>query len=154
MADLSQMSPRARMSVKANSPLFCSVLHSGTRMRARRQMRHSGRLAMTDAFLHSTAWRTLRAAFLRANPRCCVPGCPTPADTVDHIRSRRRGGAPLDPNNLQGFCATHHNAKTARLDHPDRRASIGPLRVSGCDAAGRPLAPDHPWNGATWVGRT
>jgi 5-methylcytosine-specific restriction endonuclease McrA len=99
-----------------------------------------------DPFYRTPEWKSLRTAFLRANPICSVPGCRTAATHVDHVLSRRKGGPSLDPRNLAAYCAVHHNQKTARLDHPDRAASRAPLRAFGCDAAGRPLDPNHPWN--------
>ena len=99
-----------------------------------------------DPFYASPAWRSFRDRYLRPLPQCSTPGCPALATHVDHIVPRSRGGAPFDPANCQPFCAAHHNAKTARSDHPNRRPSATPARYSGCDALGMPLAPDHPWN--------
>jgi len=99
-----------------------------------------------DPFYYSREWRSLRAAFLRANPLCSIPGCRTEANRVDHVLARRKGGASLDPANLAAYCEVHHNQKTARFDQAGRAASADPLRAFGCDASGRPLSPDHPWN--------
>lgn len=98
-----------------------------------------------DPFYASSKWRKLRAAFLKANPNCSVPGCPIPAGHVDHRIRRTAGGASLVWDNLQSFCIGHGNAKTARVDQPGRRANNRPLRAGGCGPDGWPLAPDHPW---------
>ena len=98
-----------------------------------------------DPFYATPQWRAFRAAFLARNPRCSVAGCPVPASHVDHVVSRRRGGADLDPRNCQPLCGPHHSSKTARLDHPGRKASNAPLRVHGCDAAGWSIDPNHPF---------
>jgi 5-methylcytosine-specific restriction endonuclease McrA len=100
-----------------------------------------------DPFYSSPLWRAFRRAFLCRHPLCVVAGCTTPATHVDHTRSRRAGGAPFDPANCRALCPAHHNAKTARLDQPGRCANHHPLRAPGCDAAGWPRAPDHPWRG-------
>lgn len=99
-----------------------------------------------DPFYTTAAWRQFRAATLKQWPFCQVAGCTSPSSHVDHVISRRRGGGDFDPANVRALCQSHHNANTARRDHPDRRASTEPLRAKGCDAAGRPLDPRHPWN--------
>ena len=35
------------------------------------------------------------------NPQCIIPGCATPADTVDHIIPVSRGGDPYSQENLR-----------------------------------------------------
>lgn len=101
----------------------------------------------TDKFYLSREWRSFRAAFLRVNPACSVPACQKPASHVDHIVSRRKGGADLDPANCQALCDVHHTQKTNRDDRPDRKATRNkPIRASGCDASGLPISPDHPWS--------
>ena len=61
-------------------------------------------------------WRKLRRSVLDAEPLCrsCASlGYTTPADTVDHIVPRARGGTD-DLANLQPLCNTCHDAKTDR----------------------------------------
>ena len=94
-----------------------------------------------DPFYRSREWRTLRAAFLRANPACIVPGCRFPATHADHRVTRRAGGPALDQRNLDAYCQRHHNQKTARLDHPDWKSNNAPLRAIGFDVNGWPLDP-------------
>lgn len=81
-----------------------------------------------------------RELFRDANPWCvdCLEdGIYTPWDELDHIVALEQGGADTDEN-LQGLCAAHHDAKTAR----DR----GYTRRSPCDEHGNPLDSNHPWN--------
>lgn len=99
-----------------------------------------------DPFYTSTEWRAFRAGYLAAHPWCCVPGCPKKATQVDHVKSRRSGGAPLEPSNCQPFCWSHHSQKTARRDRPSMAQSRQEIIAGGCDASGRPLAPGHHWN--------
>lgn len=62
-----------------------------------------------NPFYNSTAWRTLRNAFIKANPKCIE--CGQPATVADHKVRIKEGGAPLDPNNLQAMCQSCHNRK-------------------------------------------
>jgi 5-methylcytosine-specific restriction protein A len=60
-------------------------------------------------------WRTTRAGYLAANPRCVV--CDQPATDVDHID----GMGPSSPrghdwSNLQAMCHACHTRKTNILD--------------------------------------
>jgi 5-methylcytosine-specific restriction endonuclease McrA len=105
-----------------------------------------------DPFYASNEWRELRRAVLRANPVCAVPGCGGRATHVDHIRSRRAGGAALDPSNLQALCHSCHSRKTARRDGGfGAWTSDAPLVAVGCDARGRPNDLTHPWHVARRV---
>ena len=67
-------------------------------------------------FYQSEAWRSCRAAYLKAHPRCarCASaGRSVVAQIVDHIKPIKDGGARLDWSNLQPLCAACHNRKTA-----------------------------------------
>lgn len=78
------------------------------------------------AFYHSSQWRKLRHAFISSTStlpdgrivsnavcvECFKEGRTTPVHTVDHIHRIRDGGDPLDMNNLQSLCATHHHRKS------------------------------------------
>lgn len=101
-----------------------------------------------DSFYASRLWRKARAAFLLANPVCCVPGCGARATDVDHVRTIRSGGDRFDPRNQVAYCRSHHGQKTARRDRPSYRSDNGRLVVKGCDASGWPLDPLHGWNAA------
>src|SRR6266545_4788698 len=60
-------------------------------------------------------WQEFRAAFLRAYPRCCEPGCDSMASEVDHISSvREHPELKLVASNCRPFCKAHHSARTAR----------------------------------------
>lgn len=70
-----------------------------------------------DPVLDSPAWRRLRKAILERDGYLCqlrLPGCTVTATTVDHIIPRARGGAPLDPTNLQAACRRCNAGKGAR----------------------------------------
>ena len=64
---------------------------------------------------YGRGWRKLRAAVLRATPRC--RSCGGPATEVDHIVPLRAGGSHALAN-LQPLCKPCHSSKTARLDTP------------------------------------
>jgi len=103
-----------------------------------------GGLAVTDPFYHSPAWRRLRAAALRRDGRrCAVPGCGARATHVDHVVSRRRGGADA-LHNLRSLCA-HHDAALKELPSGKRRRD-GKAIVRGCRSDGTPIDPSHWWN--------
>ncbi len=60
-------------------------------------------------------WRRVRAAYIKAHPICCVPGCNQEATDVDHVIPLSEGGTN-EWSNLQGFCHRHHSSKTAKQD--------------------------------------
>lgn len=67
-------------------------------------------------FYQSTAWRVVRAAFLREHPLCvhCQQrGHVVAAVVVDHVQPLKQGGARFDWINLQSLCVSCHNSKTA-----------------------------------------
>lgn len=64
---------------------------------------------------YDSAWRNLRAAFLAANPLCCVTGCGAAATDADHVLSvRARPDLRLAWSNLRPYCHRHHSQRTAR----------------------------------------
>lgn len=68
-------------------------------------------------FYQSTAWRAVRAAFLREHPvcaRCSALGRVVAAVVADHVVPLKDGGARFDWSNLQALCVSCHNSKTAR----------------------------------------
>ncbi len=71
--------------------------------------------AEAHRFYNSTAWRKLRAMFLRANPLCvdCEKlGRVTPATEVHHVKDRRdHPESALSPENLEGLCKRCHNRR-------------------------------------------
>lgn len=88
-----------------------------------------------DPFYSSGQWRDFRRAFIRAYPVCCRDGCGKPTKHVDHIKARSKGGAPLDPENCQPLCHSHHSQKTARVDGGFGNAPS----TKGVDVEGWPL---------------
>lgn len=63
----------------------------------------------------SAAWTSARDRQLREHPMCVV--CGAKASVVDHRLNRARGGADLDPANLQSMCRRCHHAKTIQESH-------------------------------------
>lgn len=62
-----------------------------------------------EPFYLSPEWRALRLRVLaRDRFRCAAPGCARRACVVDHIVSRKAGGADAE-HNLRSFCRTHDN---------------------------------------------
>jgi 5-methylcytosine-specific restriction protein A len=65
-------------------------------------------------------WRKVRLQILKRDNFLCVAclatGRPTTATDVDHIVPMARGGARLDPNNLQSLCSVCHKRKTYEHD--------------------------------------
>jgi 5-methylcytosine-specific restriction enzyme A len=93
-----------------------------------------------QAFYCGRPWRKFRAWYLRQHPLCTVCealGRPVAATELDHRVSLATGGEPLDADNVEPLCGLHHRQKTAseRTGRP----------LGGCDVAGRPLDPSHPW---------
>lgn len=68
-------------------------------------------------FYNSKAWRTIRALVLQRQPLCisCLKKNRYISATVcDHIEPINKGGLKLSVDNLQGLCASCHNAKSAK----------------------------------------
>lgn len=96
-----------------------------------------------DPYYSTPQWRTLRAqALARDGYHCTVPGCPDRATTVDHIRSRKRGGADV-LHNLRSLC--DHHDRTIKERPSGERGHSGRLFVHGVDVAGIPLDRNHHW---------
>lgn len=64
-----------------------------------------------DKFYHSREWKRVRGLQLYKHPFCSM--CPNPATIADHIVEIEDGGAKLSLSNLQSFCSSCHNTKTA-----------------------------------------
>jgi 5-methylcytosine-specific restriction protein A len=97
-----------------------------------------------DPYYRTTQWQTLRRFVLsRDLHTCVVPGCGRPATIVDHKVAWRDGGSD-HPSNLRSLCRDH-DGQVKELPNRKRRGN-GELHAFGCDAAGNPLDPDHPWN--------
>ncbi|MAM40664.1 MAG: HNH endonuclease [Erythrobacter sp.] len=61
------------------------------------------------------------------------------AIVVDHIVPLALGGSDED-GNTRNLCDPHHKAVTA-----EQFGHATPGHVRGCDVAGRPTDPAHPW---------
>jgi len=90
------------------------------------------------------AWAGVRARVLAEEPECVY--CGEPSAVVDHIEPHR-GDRELffARSNLQGVCKSCHDRKTARQDGGFGNARRDDDILPGCDEAGRPLDPRHPW---------
>lgn len=107
---------------------------------------------MTNPFYQSRFWKDLRTqALIRDGYRCTVDGCPNTQATgrlyVDHIKTRPDTQHPCDADhlgNLRTLCGVHDSM--IKEQKGGRRRRDGKLTVRGCDPAGRPLDPNHPWN--------
>lgn len=98
---------------------------------------------MSDPFYQTKAWRRLREARLQMDRHTCVvPGCGQPACVVDHIVSRKAGGADTLAN-LRSLCREHDQQVKERPG--GKRAMKGKLVARGCHADGSPRDPSHPW---------
>jgi 5-methylcytosine-specific restriction protein A len=98
---------------------------------------------------NTITWKRLRGAHLALFPLC--EGCIAmgrryvTANTVDHRKPISEGGEPFpDHDGLASYCPACHSRKTARGAEAGAIKSDKPMK--GCDASGRPLDPNHPWN--------
>lgn len=90
--------------------------------------------------LNSEAWSKLRKSVLAEQPLC--PECEgrdilEPATEVHHINDNAMDNSRA---NLVGLCKPCHSRHTAR----DMGHNV--IERLGCDATGKPLDPNHPWN--------
>jgi 5-methylcytosine-specific restriction enzyme A len=77
--------------------------------------RYAAKNPERDAFYRSGAWRAARSQHLAVHPFCAT--CGDKATIVDHRLNRARGGADLDPGNLQSMCRRCHQRKTVEESH-------------------------------------
>jgi len=88
-----------------------------------------------DPFYQTPEWKALRKAALeRDRFTCTTPGCGQPAKCVDHIVSRRKGGAD-NLSNLRCLCVMC-NAKL--MQGPDGERRRESVQITGID--GWPVA--------------
>jgi 5-methylcytosine-specific restriction endonuclease McrA len=103
-----------------------------------------------NRYYNSAHWKQLRAACLKRDGyRCTVAGCGSRERLVcDHIVTRPNDSRPTQADtleNLRILCGLHDYQ--VKEKHPGegpgqpRRAP----RTIGCDAAGLPVDPQHPW---------
>ena len=124
----------------------CGVLVDGRDSRCDRHRRQvarerEGRRDSSTSRGYGSDWQRLRKRKLLTDPYCAdckSQGRATLAVEVDHIiRISERPNLRLDWNNLQSLCQSCHAAKSA--------AERSGRPVKGCDEAGLPLDPSHPW---------
>src|SRR3954469_6410983 len=93
---------------------------------------------------YDSRWEKARRSFLASHPycvKCAERGTVTQATVVDHIVKHNQNWSVFwDKSNWQPLCAPHHNSLKQREDNRGY--------VIGCDVAGRPIDPSHPWNKA------
>lgn len=109
-----------------------------------------------DPFYQSREWKAARwEALQRDDYRCVVCGADVSGSRqarVDHIVSIKDDPTrALDLSNLRTLCPEHdaqaHREK-GRASHWQRAPGerVASFTIRGCDATGRPLDPNHPWN--------
>jgi 5-methylcytosine-specific restriction endonuclease McrA len=68
---------------------------------------------MSDRAIGSGKWKKLRLQILDRDGRQCL--CGQPADTVDHIIPRVKGGDMWASDNLQAMCKSCNSSKGSRF---------------------------------------
>jgi hypothetical protein len=105
-----------------------------------------------NKYYYSKHWKALKKACHRRDGwRCTVPGCGSSERLVcDHIQTRPNSDYPTYYDvleNVRTLCGYHdYQVK----EKPGERLGARPRRQPrpiGCDAAGLPVDPAHPWNG-------
>ena len=96
---------------------------------------------MANSPLYDRKWRARRARQLSEHPLCAMclrlQARVTAATVADHIVPHR-GDPVLFAGPLQSLCASCHSSLKQQVEN-------GGL-MKGCDSAGVPLDPRHPWN--------
>jgi 5-methylcytosine-specific restriction endonuclease McrA len=91
---------------------------------------------------YGSRWQKARATYLRANPLCVIcdqSGRIEPATVVDHIQPHKQDQELFwDKSNWQALCKHCHDSYKQQLEKSGT--------IAGCDASGKPLDPNHPWN--------
>lgn len=87
-----------------------------------------------DPYYLSKEWRKLRITVLERDKHRCVV-CGYPAAIVDHIITRKKGGADA-PGNLRSLCVVHDNQVKERPN--GKRANNGQFKQVGCGTDGWP----------------
>ncbi len=105
---------------------------------------------MSGSIYNTARWKQLRLAHLALYPLCrdCAErGMTVLANTVDHVVPVSAGGSAYPGHDgLSSLCGPCHSRKTARgveagAVRTTRKAGVR----KGCDAAGNPIDPTHPW---------
>lgn len=106
---------------------------------------------MTDRIYSTAQWKRLRRLHLSRSPfciHCAERNIITMATVVDHITPISAGGAAYPSHDgLASLCVPCHSRKTARgVEAGAARTTRAAGIRKGCDAAGNPMDPTHPWN--------
>jgi hypothetical protein len=111
----------------------------------RKQQRPHPRSAEAEQYRRwykTPAWKAARSAQLARQPLCewCEKAGRITSATVVHHRNPHKGDWQLfiSAENHESLCAPHHDTLAQREEA--RGYTIG------CDEAGRPVDPSHPWN--------
>jgi len=98
-----------------------------------------------NAYYKSKHWLDLRTQVIRRDHGLCtIAGCPSRGTHVDHIRTRPNCDAPTPYDtigNLRLLCA-YHDGQLKERRYGKRKAQT---TVTGVDANGYPIDPNHPW---------
>lgn len=97
------------------------------------------------AWPYTYEWQKASKAFLRSHPLCQCPMCDEgrkrvrAASVVDH-KIPHRGDLSLfwDQTNWMAMAKQCHDSYKQAIEKSGR--------ITGCDASGRPLDPNHHWN--------
>ena len=81
---------------------------------------------MNDRAIGSGKWKKLRLQILDRDGRQCV--CGQPADTVDHIIPRVKGGDMWASDNLQAMCKSCNSSKGSRFFNSKATPPVFPER--------------------------
>ncbi len=91
---------------------------------------------------YDSKWSKARRDYLKSHPWCVKHlerGEHVSATVVDHIKPHRQDWSLFwDRSNWQPLCKLHHDSLKQKEDNRGY--------VIGCDVAGRPVDPNHPWN--------
>jgi hypothetical protein len=84
-------------------------------------------------------WRIKAARQLKAHPWCAMclnRGVRTAAVIADHVDRHAGDWAKFWRGDLQSLCKHHHDSIKQSIERSNR---------AGCDEAGLPTDPNHPW---------
>ena len=81
---------------------------------------------MSDKAIGSGKWKKLRLQILDRDGRQCM--CGQPADTVDHIIPRVKGGDMWASDNLQAMCKSCNSSKGSRFFNSKATPPVFPER--------------------------
>lgn len=95
---------------------------------------------MSHPWYHTTRWRTIAKAQLKAEPLCALHerlGRIVPATIADHVEPHHGDYEKFWHGRLQSLCATCHSK------HKQTQEKSG--KLPGCDVNGQPIDSRHHW---------